>query len=135
MNDTLQGVTMNTPAGNCPKCGAPIYAYSGIWLGITPPPVTYSCTCNASNTTGTTSTTITIPNTVARKTSKQVYTKQDIETMLEFMHRSRWHIEKDTYRSVFHAFNRLLNEAERRGLEEAMEYFDNLDSDSVEFPF
>ena len=30
--------------GNCPKCGAPIYAQDG-WMGITPPPSMYSCMC------------------------------------------------------------------------------------------
>lgn len=30
--------------GSCPKCGAPIYSPS-IWHGVTPPPVSYSCSC------------------------------------------------------------------------------------------
>jgi len=30
--------------GNCPRCGAPIYAQSP-WWGITPPPSMYSCNC------------------------------------------------------------------------------------------
>lgn len=30
--------------GNCPKCGAPVYA-SMIWQGMTPPPSTPSCGC------------------------------------------------------------------------------------------
>jgi hypothetical protein len=35
---------MNTVVGHCPKCGAPIYAPS-VWMGITPPPPQYSCSC------------------------------------------------------------------------------------------
>ena len=37
---------MGNIVGSCPKCGAPIYSYNGVWLGITPPPVTHTCTCN-----------------------------------------------------------------------------------------
>lgn len=36
---------MNQQVGSCPKCGAPIYSPS-VWHGITPPPVTYTCSCN-----------------------------------------------------------------------------------------
>lgn len=35
---------MFTVVGNCPKCGAPIYSPS-VWMGVTPPPVTYTCNC------------------------------------------------------------------------------------------
>jgi hypothetical protein len=31
--------------GNCPKCGAPVYAESP-WWGVTPPPSRPSCACN-----------------------------------------------------------------------------------------
>lgn len=37
---------MFTIVGNCPKCGAPIYSPS-VWQAITPPPITYSCSCVA----------------------------------------------------------------------------------------
>ena len=30
--------------GNCPKCGAPIYAEQ-FWMGILPPPSIHSCNC------------------------------------------------------------------------------------------
>lgn len=30
--------------GHCPKCGAPIYV-PGVWMGVNPPPNTYSCDC------------------------------------------------------------------------------------------
>jgi hypothetical protein len=33
-----------TTVGNCPKCGAPIYAPT-IWHGILPPPNQYTCGC------------------------------------------------------------------------------------------
>jgi hypothetical protein len=33
-----------TTVGNCPKCGAPIYAPT-IWHGILPPPNQYTCSC------------------------------------------------------------------------------------------
>lgn len=33
-----------TKVGSCPKCGAPIYSPT-VWMGITPPPVTYTCMC------------------------------------------------------------------------------------------
>jgi hypothetical protein len=36
---------MWTVIGHCPKCGAPIYVPSS-WNSITPPPNTYSCSCN-----------------------------------------------------------------------------------------
>jgi len=34
-----------TTVGHCPKCGAPIYS-PAIWHGITPPPVSYTCSCH-----------------------------------------------------------------------------------------
>lgn len=39
--------------GACSKCGAPIYAPS-MWMGITPPPSSHSCSCFAQVTTVTT---------------------------------------------------------------------------------
>lgn len=37
---------MQTQIGSCPHCGAPIYA-EGPWLGVTPPPPIYTCSCAA----------------------------------------------------------------------------------------
>ena len=34
-----------TQVGACPQCGAPIYQPS-VWMGILPPPNTYSCGCS-----------------------------------------------------------------------------------------
>lgn len=34
---------------DCPKCGAPIYQYSGSWGGILPPPVKKNCNCVPAN--------------------------------------------------------------------------------------
>jgi len=39
---------MYTQVGQCPKCGSPIYAPSS-WMGVTPPPSKYSCSCNLSS--------------------------------------------------------------------------------------
>jgi hypothetical protein len=126
---------MNTQVGHCPKCGAPIYGYQGIWLGITPPPVTHSCNCNPQATQTTSSTSIIIQDSVARKHTHNIYTKEDIINMFDFMYSSRWKIGKDEYRKVGYALKVLLSKAEEVGLEEAMEYFNNMDSDSSEFPF
>ena len=35
---------MYTVVGNCPRCGAPIYAPT-VWSSVTPPPSTPSCSC------------------------------------------------------------------------------------------
>ena len=37
-----------TVVGYCPKCGAPIYAPT-VWMGVTPPPVYYTCECAGGN--------------------------------------------------------------------------------------
>jgi hypothetical protein len=37
-----------TIVGHCPKCGAPLYSPS-MWMGVTSPPVSYSCACNGPN--------------------------------------------------------------------------------------
>ena len=30
--------------GYCPRCGSPIYSPQ-VWMGVTPPPASYSCAC------------------------------------------------------------------------------------------
>lgn len=35
---------MHVQTGNCPHCGAPIYAQSP-WMSILPPPPVYTCSC------------------------------------------------------------------------------------------
>jgi len=39
---------MSTVVGNCPKCGAPIYSFEGVWMSVTPPPPSYTCCCHMS---------------------------------------------------------------------------------------
>lgn len=43
--------------GSCGKCGAPYIMYTGVWMGVTPPPIQPTCVCcnRATITTTTTS--------------------------------------------------------------------------------
>lgn len=45
----------NNYVGTCPRCGAPIYQFAGIWNAVIPPPLEYTCNCFSSRTYTTTS--------------------------------------------------------------------------------
>lgn len=38
----------NNFIGSCPRCGAPITQFTGLWNATVPPPVQYTCSCFAS---------------------------------------------------------------------------------------
>jgi hypothetical protein len=70
-----------------------------------------------------------------RTVTKNIYTKEMIGDIINFMYSSRWRIGKDSYREVGYALNRFLHKAEEVGIVEAYDYFNELDNDDSDYPF